>query len=80
MFLLRYLEQMSTKHVRTAADLVRFGASLKVECGECGSATTMSGQMVVQAGGAGSLAEVRARFRCSRCGKRAARFVVLPPL
>lgn len=71
---------MSTKHVRSAADLVRFGASLKVECGECGSAKTMSGQMVIPAGGVGSLAEIRTRFRCSRCGRRAARFVVLPPL
>lgn len=80
MFSSRYPLGMSTKHVRTAADLVRFGASLKVECGECGSAKTMTGQMVVMAGGMGSLSEVRARFRCSRCGKRAARFVVLPPL
>jgi hypothetical protein len=29
---------MYTKHVRTAADLVRFGCSLKVECTACGAA------------------------------------------
>lgn len=71
---------MSTKHIRTAADLVRFGASIRVECGECGAAKTMSGQMVAMACGAGSLATARARFRCSRCGARAARFAILPPL
>ena len=26
---------MSTKHVRTAADLVRFGTGLKVDCANC---------------------------------------------
>ena len=31
---------MSTKHIRTIADLVRFGAGLKIECGSCGSART----------------------------------------
>ncbi len=35
---------MSTKHVNTAADLVRYGASLKVEYGGCGAAKTMSGR------------------------------------
>ena len=34
---------MSTKHIRTAADLVRFGASVRIECGNCGSARTLSG-------------------------------------
>lgn len=71
---------MSTKHIRTAADLVRFGASLKVECGNCGAAKTMSGQMVAQVGGAKELTAIRNRFRCSRCEQRAARFVILPPL
>ena len=71
---------MPTKHVRTNAQLVRFRASLKVECGESGSVKTMSGQMVVQAGGAGSFSAVRARFVCLRCGAKAAPFVVSPPL
>jgi hypothetical protein len=34
---------MSTKHVRTAADLVRFKCGLKIECGSCGYARTMNG-------------------------------------
>lgn len=30
---------MSFKHVGTAADLVRFGASLRIECTACAAAT-----------------------------------------
>lgn len=43
---------MSTKHIRTAADVCRFGASVRIECGECGSARTMSGTELVQLCGA----------------------------
>ena len=34
---------MSQKHVRTVADLVRFGCALKIECGNCGTARTSTG-------------------------------------
>lgn len=71
---------MSTKHIRTTADLVRFGASVRIECGECGSARTLSGAEMVRACGAGDLAEARARLKCGRCGRKAARVVVLPPV
>jgi hypothetical protein len=30
-----YRSAMSTKHIATAADLVRFGASVKIDCGAC---------------------------------------------
>ena len=30
-----YGAAMSTKYMETAADLVRFGASVKIECGSC---------------------------------------------
>ncbi len=59
---------MSTKHVNTAADLVRYGASLKVECGGCGAARTMSGVDVVKRCGAGALAAIRDRLKCDRAG------------
>lgn len=36
-----YDGRMSTKHIRTAADLVRFGASLKIDCVNCGASRTM---------------------------------------
>lgn len=39
---------MSTKHVRTAADLVRFDAGLWIECGDCGSARTLDGYEVAK--------------------------------
>lgn len=39
---------MSTKHVRMAADLVRFKTPLKVECGRCGNSGTLSGFDVVK--------------------------------
>ena len=34
---------MSTKHIDTAAGLVRFGATVKIECGGCGAARTVDG-------------------------------------
>ena len=39
---------MSTKHVRTAADLVRFGTGLKVDCASCGNSRTMDGYAVAR--------------------------------
>lgn len=72
---------MSTKHIDTAADLVRFGASLKIECRECGSARTVSGAEAVRMLGAlDELRTIRKRLRCSRCGAKAAALTILPPL
>lgn len=42
---------MSTKHVRSAADLARFKCGLKVECGNCGNSRTMDGIEVAKAYG-----------------------------
>jgi len=70
---------MSTKHVRTAADVVRFGCSVKISCGDCGAARTMSGIELVRACGGGSLEAARRRLKCARCGKKAARVAVLSP-
>jgi hypothetical protein len=71
---------MSTKHIDTAADLVRFGASVKIECLECGSARTLTGTEMVKRCGAGSLRGARGRLRCGRCRKKAASLTILPPL
>ncbi|QNP46069.1 hypothetical protein H9L14_02000 [Sphingomonas sediminicola] len=71
---------MSTKHVRTTGDLVRFGASLRLDCSGCGAARTLSGPEAVQTFGLAPLTHARARAKCSRCGVKAARIVVLPPL
>ncbi len=71
---------MSTKHVRTAADLARYGCSLKVECGGCGAARTLSAVEVVRLCGPGDLSTIRGRLKCGRCGMKEAQLVVLPPI
>jgi hypothetical protein len=72
---------MSTKHVRTPADLVRFRCSLKVECTACGAANTMSGTEVARrCGASASLDRLRTRFKCKRCRMQVAKLVVLPPV
>lgn len=70
---------MSTKHIDTAADLVRFGASVKIDCRECGSARTLTGPDLVKRCGAGPLASARAKLRGGRCGAKKARLTILPP-
>jgi hypothetical protein len=71
---------MSTKHVRTVADLVRFGCGLKIECGDCGAAKSLDGYQVGGLVGAGTLSAVSKRFKCARCGAKAARLTILPPI
>ena len=71
---------MSFKHIGTAADLVRFGASLRIECGSCAAANTMSAAEVVQRCGPGDLERIRRRLKCERCGRKSARLAVLPPV
>jgi hypothetical protein len=75
-----YAGRMSTKHIRTAADLVRFGAGLKIDCRDCGSARTLDGYQAAELCGAGSLQTMQARLVCSRCGGKAAKLTVLPPI
>jgi hypothetical protein len=70
---------MSTKHVRTAADLARFNCGLKVECSGCGNSRTMDGFEAAAALGIGPLAAASARLKCSRCKLREARLTILPP-
>ena len=71
---------MSTKHVRTTGDLVRFRCSLRIDCGTCFASKTLSGPEAVAAFGLGSLRQAQARLRCSRCGQKTARLLVLDPL
>jgi len=70
---------MSTKHVRTAADLARFKCALKIECGSCGNSTTMNGFDIAKAYGTKSFAEIRPRMKCSRCGAKDASLTILSP-
>ena len=76
-----YRRSMSTKHIRTVADLVRFGAGLRIDCVECGASKTLDGfEAAKVGGGAGTLAALRSRLKCSRCGEKAARMAILPPV
>ena len=71
---------MSYKHIGTAGDLARFGCSLRIECGACFAANTMSAAEVLLKCGAGDLGKIKRRLKCARCCARAAQFVVLDPL
>lgn len=70
---------MSTKHVRNAADLARFGAGLRIECDRCGNATTLDGFEVARSLGTANFARLQPRLKCSRCGAKAAKFAILSP-
>lgn len=71
---------MSTKHIRTVADLVRFGAGLRIDCVECGASRTLDGLEAAKLGGAGTLAALCSRLKCGRCGVKAAKMAILPPV
>jgi hypothetical protein len=71
---------MSTKHIETAADLVRFGASIRIDCAKCGASKTLSGAQTVKACGAGNLRAIERRLKCSRCGGKVAWMTILPPV
>ena len=71
---------MCTKHVRNAADLVRFRCSLKVECTACGAAHTLTGAEVHRLHGSASLELLRPRLKCRRCRLKVAKIAVLSPV
>lgn len=71
---------MSTKHVRTTGDLMRFQCALRVECTHCSSTRTLSANAALKGVGLVDLKGVSKHFRCIRCGMKAARIVVLPPV
>jgi ribosomal protein L44E len=66
--------------VRTTGDLVRFGCALRVECTYCHSSRTLSGAAAVASLRLVELGNVAKRFRCTRCGMKAAKIMVLPPV
>ena len=70
---------MSTKHIRSASDLVRFGAGLKVECGACGNARTFGGFDLIRTFNTDKFDDIQRRSKCSRCGHREARLTILTP-
>lgn len=74
-------DRMSTKHIRTIGDLVRFGAGLTLECSGCGAARTLDGYEAAKIGGGASrLSAFASRLKCARCGTKQARLMILPPV
>jgi hypothetical protein len=71
---------MSFKKIESAGDLIRFGCSLRIDCGHCYATRTVSALSVYQAFGRTPIEEYKKRLKCSRCGKKEAQLVVLDPL
>ena len=71
---------MSTKHVRTTGDLIRFGCALRVECTNCSSTKTFDAAEVATDVGNVELSRLSRRLRCIRCGMKAAKVTVPPPV
>ncbi|GLR48029.1 hypothetical protein [Sphingomonas astaxanthinifaciens] len=71
---------MSAKHIRNTGDLMRFRASIRIDCPHCAAARTLSGLETVTALGVCSFEEAEARLKCGRCGGKGARVSVLPPV
>lgn len=71
--------QMNSKHIRTAVDLARFGAGLKIECGACGNTQTLDGIEVARRCGVKDFRRIQPRLKCSRCGAKQAKLGILPP-
>jgi hypothetical protein len=70
---------MSTKHVRTATDLVRFKLGLSVECLACSRVLTHEGYEVVKEVGSLQLRSLEPRLKCSHCGAKKVRMSILHP-
>lgn len=70
---------MSTKHVRTALDLVRFHLGLSVKCRACGHLLTLEGYEVVKEIGSLELRQLEPRLKCSQCGSKDALMTILHP-
>ena len=69
---------MSTKHVRTGGDVLRFGCTVRVECGYCRSVREFKAFDWVMVAGGGSLDAARRRLKCGKCGRKAARVAAMP--
>jgi hypothetical protein len=70
---------MSTKHIRSAADLVRFKCGLNIVCDGCGYSRTMDGIDVARSWGTKPFRAIQQRMKCSRCGAKEAQLTALSP-
>jgi ribosomal protein S27E len=71
---------MSTKHIRTAADLVRYKAFLKITCTACGNTNTVGGFDILKASEFNNLQTLQTKLKCSLCGAKNPKLdTVMPP-
>jgi ribosomal protein L44E len=70
---------MSSKHVRTAADLVRFKLGLRIECLACGHANELAAMEAFGILGAIELRALEPRLKCSKCAAKRVRMTMLQP-
>jgi hypothetical protein len=70
---------MSTDLLRTGADVLRSGASIKVECRECESVLILAPDEFATLCGSGSLGSFAKRRQCDNCGAKRTQLLVLPP-
>jgi hypothetical protein len=73
-----YPGRMSTKVIRTGADVVGFGASVKVTCRACGTDRILSGLDFARECGTGSLGTTAKHLKCDNCAEKRAQLLVLP--
>ena len=78
-FLSGHGANMSTKHVRSAADLARFECALAIECDACDNSRTLNGFDVAKRHGTKPFAEIQQRMKCSLSEAKDARLTVLSP-
>jgi hypothetical protein len=68
---------MSANLVRTGADVLRFGANVRILCRCCGSAETFGPAEFAQLYGSGSLGSAAKHSECKDCGAKQAQLLVL---
>jgi hypothetical protein len=69
---------VSTKIIRTGADVVRFGASVRINCRDCGATRTLAAAEFAKDYGTGSIGITAKRLKCSTCGVKRTQLLVLP--
>jgi hypothetical protein len=70
---------MSTKLLRTGADVLRFGASIRIECRECESVVVFESNEFARLCGSASLGIFAKHRECDSCGAKRAQLLVIPP-
>jgi hypothetical protein len=68
---------MSTSLLRTGADILRFGASVRIECRDCGSVVEFGPTEFAERFGLGSLGIIAKHRQCNRCGTKRSQLLVL---